>query len=145
MTVAVSEEMEDRMIEWVKLGFFGGIAHEFKTTQVDTNTACKLLTTIGVYNGFKPSVVVKLLLKWKGRVAGYQIAREGSPCLYIHLPCWTGQREQADDINSEKIDKETQQMLRDAIIKDFQSLGSATPDELNTLDYSDNIIRVWWD
>jgi len=118
----------------------------FRTTLVDTDTAKELVDIEGQVNNFYPERVKAVMDKLRGKVSGYELGRDGTPLIYVHLPYWTDQRE----YNREKIKREISPAERERLVKFVIKLfkEEALADSAYQLTYRDsklNIVRVWWD
>ena len=69
---------------------------EFLTPRLRTSQAAPLIRMVKQYNEFNGERVATAVVKLHGRVSGVEFGREGSPVLYLELPYWTHQREEAD-------------------------------------------------
>jgi len=114
---------------------------EFLTPRLRTSQAAALIRLVKDHNGFDGERVANAVLSLKGRVSGIQFGREGSPVLYIELPFWTHQREEAaptakgtrvSDVESEKLVNELKVLFVDQLKADEFSVNRRR-------------VRVWWD
>ena len=114
---------------------------EFLTPRLRTSQAASLIRLVKHYNEFDGERVANAVLSLKGRVSGIEFGREGSPVLYIELPFWTHQREEAaptvkgtriSDAESEELAKEIKALFVDQLKADEFSVDRRR-------------VRVWWD
>ena len=65
----------------------------FKSEPLSTDDMRQLLPLVEHYNGFAGAKVSEALEGLRGEISYYELGREGSPVLYVHLPYWTHQQE----------------------------------------------------
>ena len=114
---------------------------EFLTPRLRTSQAAPLIRLVKRYNEFDGERVANAVSGLKGRVAGVEFGREGSPVLYIELPFWTHQREEAPP--TEKGTKISDAQM-EALVNELRALFI---DQLKADEFSVNRrrVRVWWD
>lgn len=112
---------------------------EFLTPRLRTSQAAQLIGLVKQYNQFEGEQVASAVLALKGRVAGVEFGREGSPVLYLYLPFWTYQREEAEGPRVRIEDAEN-----DKLVAELRTLfvGKLKADEFSV---QDRRIRIWWD
>jgi len=115
---------------------------DFKTEGVNTDDAVELVMGIGSYNDFEGQRVTESMQKFKGKVMYWEVGREGSPVIYVHLPFFLNQQEGFVGENRRIIDDENIKLIEE-LKKEF--VDTALADEFNVTDYSDRVVRIWWD
>ncbi|MBX3586445.1 MAG: hypothetical protein KF796_07355 [Ramlibacter sp.] len=114
---------------------------EFLTPRLRTSQAAQLISLVTQYNEFNGQRVAAAVEKLRGRVSGVEFGREGSPVLYIELPYWTHQREEATptgmgvkipDADNDKLVAELRRVF----------VGELKADEFSV---NRRRVRVWWD
>lgn len=114
---------------------------EFLTPRLRTAQAAPLIRLVKHYNEFKGESVAAALDKLRGRVSAVAFGREGSPVLYIELPYWTHQREEAQPgIPGTKITDAESGKLVDELRQVF--VGELQADEFTV---NRRRVRIWWD
>lgn len=114
---------------------------EFLTPKLRTSQAAPLIKLVKHYNEFDGERVAAAVSSLKGKVSGIEFGREGSPVLYLELPYWTHQREEASpEEKGTKISDEQ----NDVLVSEIKQLFV---DQLKADEFSVNKrrIRVWWD
>jgi hypothetical protein len=114
---------------------------EFLTPTLRTSQAAPLIRLIKKYNEFDGVRVAAAVEKLKGRISGIEFGREGSPVLYIDLPYWSHQREEAPPNEKKaKISDAENDRLVDEIKVLFVS-------QLKAYEFSTKgrRVRIWWD
>jgi len=114
---------------------------EFLTPRLRTSQAVPLISLVKQYNEFDGERVSAAVEKLRGRVSGIEFGREGSPVLYIELPYWTHQREEA---TTAETDAKIPEAENDKFVAELRQVFV---DELKADEFSVNRrrIRVWWD
>ncbi|MFP8780478.1 hypothetical protein [Hydrogenophaga sp. RWCD_12] len=116
-------------------------SYEFLTPRLRTAQAVPLIRLIKQYNGFNGERVAAAVEKLRGRISGLEFGREGSPVLYIELPHWSHQREEADtSVQGTRItDAENDRLV--------EELRQVFVDELKADEFGADgrRVRVWWD
>lgn len=140
-------EVDPRAAEaFVRLGFGLNEGQRFQSTAfltsfLRTTQAAPLIRLVKEYNEFNGERVAAAVEKLRGRNSGVEFGREGSPVLYIELPHWTHQREEADpgvqgtritDAENDKLVEELRQVF----------VGELKADEFGV---DGRRVRVWWD
>lgn len=117
---------------------------QFRTEPMsDLETAKRLIRLIGPYNEFDPDKVCAAIDKIGSKVSAFEIGREYSPVIYVHLPCWTNQMiENKGVAKSRPLDQLEAATLK-TLVKD--ALQGAKPDELDEESNRSDVIRAWWD
>lgn len=101
---------------------------------------------IGTYNQFDPAKIKEILTKFRGEVSSYEIGREYSPVIYVHLPYWTNQREYADGKEQARISREETEKLTKDITHKFSGSGKADESYREECEGKPlSTIRIWWD
>jgi hypothetical protein len=114
---------------------------EFLTPRLRTTQASHLIRLVTSYNEFDGEAVAQAVAALRGRVSGVEFGREGSPVVYVELPYWTHQREEAPSsgmgtkISDEENDKLVAE-LRDIFV------GKLKADEFSV---QRRRVRIWWD
>lgn len=131
---------------FIKIGFGLDESIRFQSTQLltprmRTVQAQKLIALVGSYNNFEGEKVAAALEEFRGTVSAVQFGREGSPVLYIDLPYWTHQREEAvpagkgqripDNENAKVVARLNQVFVRNLAADEFDVEGRK--------------VRIWWD
>jgi len=116
-------------------------ATEFLTPRLRTSQAAPLIRLVTHYNEFDGERVANAVSSLKGRVSGVEFGREGSPVLYIELPFWTHQREEANPAEKGAKINDAQS---DAFANELRALFV---DQLKADEFSVNRrrVRIWWD
>lgn len=140
-------EVDQQVAEtFVRIGFGLNEAQRFQSTEfltprLRTAQAAPLVRLVKSYNEFKGESVAAAIEKLRGRVSAVEFGREGSPVLYIELPYWTHQREEAQpgtpgtkitDAESGKLVEELRQVF----------VGELKADEFTV---NRRRVRIWWD
>jgi len=131
---------EEKLIELIKLVYEEDLALHLKTRPVGSETAAKLAEAIGPYNRFDPEKVAEVIRRFRGRVEGWEIGREYSPVIYVHIPYWTHHREGSKETSGERINREEREKLKQELIEAFKEAHADEVDEI-----SPSILRFWWD
>ena len=114
---------------------------EFLTPRLRTKQARHLIQLVKSYNEFEGEAVAKALAPFEGRVSGVEFGREGSPVIYIELPYWTHQREEATPTGAgTRISDEENDKLIEELRKAF--VGTLKADEFSV---KRRRVRIWWD
>jgi hypothetical protein len=116
---------------------------DFKTEVVPTEEAQALARVVKQYNEYYGEKIANAMEQFKGRVEGWQFGREGSVVLYVHLPHWTNQQEEPPGSEPQRISPEVIQKLKDELRVAFVDVCHA--DEFDDAEFSDHIVRIWWD
>ncbi len=131
---------------FIRIGFGLDESVNFQATQMltphlRTVQAQELIRMVESYNNFSGKKVADALGKFRGVVSGVVFGREGSPVIYIHLPYWTHQREEAatqgrgqriPEAETRKVIKKLEEMfIRELAADEFE--------------VDENQVRVWWD
>jgi len=131
---------KEKLVEMIKLTYEEDLALHLRTRRVKSETAEQLVEAIGPYNGFDPDKVKEIIRRFRGRVMGWEIGREYSPVIYVHLPYWTHQREDSAEAWGERIPPEEMEELKRELIEAFKE---ARVDEIEEVVPS--VLRFWWD
>lgn len=131
---------------FVRLGFGLNEGQRFQSTAfltpfLRTTQAAPLIRLVKEYNEFNGERVAAAVEKLRGRISRLEFGREGSPVLYIELPYWTHQREEADtSIQGTRITDAENDRLVDELRQVFV-------DELKADEFGvdGRRVRVWWD
>ena len=112
---------------------------EFLTPRLRTAQAAQLVRLVKQYNNFDGERVASAVASLRGRVAGVEFGREGSPVLYLELPYWTNQREEAKGPGEKIAATEN-----DHFVAELRTLFL---DELKADEFSarGRRVRIWWD
>ena len=106
------------------------------------------------YEEFDGAKIAEAISQFKGRFAACEFGREGSPVLYVRLPCWTHQREgspaRKDGVRIEEAENDSLvAMLRDTFV---EKLGASEFEAQKTFADVPGVyvadkrkLRVWWD
>ena len=141
------EKTKEKICQFFHLAYQDNICLHFRVGGIDTDFAQDLVKIIGSYNQFDPARIKGILTTFRGKVSCYEIGREYSPVIYVHLPYWTGQREYADGKEEQaRIHGEKLNQLAQDIIASFSTAGKA--DECYREECEGkplNSIRIWWD
>ena len=116
-------------------------SYEFLTPRLRTSQAVPLIKLVKQYNEFNGELVATAVASLKGRVSGVEFGREGSPVLYLELPHWTNQREEASPTEKgTKIPDEQNDLLVAEVKRVFV-------DQLKADEFSvrNRRVRIWWD
>ena len=114
---------------------------EFLTPRLRTKQARHLIQLVKSYNEFEGEKVAKALAAFEGRVSGVEFGREGSPVIYVELPYWTHQREEAKPTGTGiRISDEENEKLIEELRKAF--VGNLKADEFSV---NRRRVRIWWD
>lgn len=120
---------------------------DFKTegiTDLDTIQAC--LNKIGQYNNFDPQQAFKIIAHNNKFFSYVEVGREGSPCIYVHLPYWTTQaacnQDRDKQVEHIRYTFEELQYMQKCI---RQSAKEAAADEIDATGHDGMIMRIWWD
>ena len=112
---------------------------DFKSEGVsDFETFAEALKASGSYNAFEAEKTIEAFRSIWDEIGGVEIAREGSPVLYVVIPFFTNQRTIGSSYG-ERIDSGKRKKLIDeikAIAKDLEA------DEITDDEYR---VRIWWD
>jgi hypothetical protein len=145
-------------MEFVKLGFGDDFGLEFRslhfrTEELTTDEAQAVIRLIN-YEEFDGAKIAEAISQFKGRFAACEFGREGSPVLYVRLPCWTHQREgspaRKDGVRIEEAENDSLvAMLRDTFV---EKLGASEFGAQKTFADVPGVyvadkrkLRVWWD
>jgi len=131
---------KEKLVELIKLTYEDDLALHLRTRRVESETAEELVEAIGGYNEFDPDKVKEVIRRFRGRVEGWEIGREYSPVIYVHLPYWTHHREGSTEISGERIPPEEMEKLKRELIEAFRG---ACADEIEEV--SPSTLRFWWD
>ena len=114
---------------------------EFLTPRLRTSQAAPLIRLVKQYNDFDGERVAQAVEKLKGRVSGVEFGREGSPVIYLELPYWTNQREEATSVN---VATKISDVENSAFVEELKSVFES---ELKADEFTVNRrrVRIWWD
>lgn len=117
---------------------------DFRSESIrDFETFKAALRQIGQYNLFDPDQIIGRIESLWPNLMGVQIAREGSPALYLEIPYWSNQAigwlNGLDEESACKLTDEQRHEIK-AAIKDF-----ARGCEADEIDEALSGMRVWWD
>ena len=113
----------------------------FLTPLLRTSQAAPLIRLVKRYNDFDGEHVAAAVEKLRGQVSGVEFGRDGSPVLYIELPYWTHQREEAVPAGmGSKISDADNDRLVAELRRVF--VGELKADEFSV---NRRRVRVWWD
>lgn len=137
---------EKTVIDLVELAYGDCNGHkcrtlDFKTEGIkdlDIIQAC--LNKIGGYNEFTPAEAFKIVAHNNTFFSYIEIGREGSPCIYVHLPYWTHQAALKTSEESRRYSDTELQYMASCIM---ESAKAAKADEVTLEQY--NTVRIWWD
>lgn len=116
----------------------------FTTEELNTEDTQVVVRLVKSYNAFSGEDVAKALHQFKGRISSYEFGREGSPVLYVNIPYWTHQRENANSRSTgTRIDDAEFIRLKDELQKVF--VDQLHADEFNVDQIRSRTIRIWWD
>ena len=113
---------------------------EFLTPRLRTRQAVPLIRLVKRYNEFNGESVATAIDKLHGQVSGVEFGREGSPVLYIELPYWTHQREEAAPNG---LGTKIPEMENDALVAQLRRVfvGELKAEEFSV---SRRRVRIWW-
>jgi hypothetical protein len=117
----------------------------FKTEALSTDDMKAVLPLVDSYNGFVGAKVSEAIERLRGEISNYEFGREGSPVIYVHLPYWTSQQEKnaaSKGYLRRELTAAEHKALSEKVRAVFKSVDA---DEIDTVSYSDHVIRVWWD
>lgn len=112
---------------------------EFLTPRLRSTQAAHLVRLVKQYNNFEGERVASAVTSLRGRVAGVEFGREGSPVLYLELPYWTNQREEATGPGVKIAAAENDDFVAE--------LRALFVNELKADEFSarGRRVRIWWD
>ena len=114
---------------------------EFLTPRLRTAQAAPLIRMVKRYNEFNGEQVAAAVEKLRGRVSAVEFGREGSPVIYIELPYWTHQREEAPPgLAGSKIGDPDNEKFVEELRRVF--VGELKADEFTQ---NRRRVRIWWD
>jgi hypothetical protein len=145
--LALPLEVDQQAAEaFVRLGFGLNEGQRFQATAfltpfLRTTQAAPLIRLVKEYNEFNGERVAAAVEKLRGRISGLEFGREGSPVLYIELPHWTHQREEAEtNVQGNRITDAENDRLVEELRQVF--VGDLKADEFGV---DGRRVRVWWD
>lgn len=114
---------------------------EFLTPRLRTTQAAPLIRMVKSYNEFNGEKVAAAIDRLRGRVSGVEFGREGSPVIYIELPYWSHQREEAPSgLAGSKISDAENEKFIEELRRVF--VGELKADEFTQ---RHRRVRIWWD
>ena len=130
--------------EFVRIGYGLNELQRFQSTtfltpRLRTSQAAHLIRLVKQYNDFEGEKVALAVVTLKGRVSGVEFGREGSPVLYVELPYWTHQREEAMGAGVRIDAAENDQFVAELRTLFLEKLKA------NEFSVRDRRVRIWWD